>query len=343
MREVSPNYSPLINAVKEKIQQARLSANLKVNEVLLELYWEIGRAIGEAQEQQAWGAQVIDKLAQAIKEDSPHNKGFSVRNLKYMRSFSQAYPDFPFVQVPLAQGEDEFVQVPLAQITWYHHITLLSKVKDLEERVFYIQKTVENAWSRDVMVMQIKSDLYNRSGMALNNFASSLPSTQSDLAKSIFKDPYQFDFLQLSEKMSEIDIERQLIDKISDFLLELGKGFAYVGKQYVVSVEETDYRIDLLFYHTRLHAYVVVELKAGEFKPEFVSKLNFYISAIDDKLKSEEDKPTIGLLLCTDKSDVKVEYAMRGFDKPLGVATYQLKQVIKDKLKQINNAAKERE
>lgn len=330
------DYNDWFNFVREKINHAHLKANLKVNAILLQLYWEIGTEVIKAQKIEGWGAQVIDRLSADIKKDNPENTGFSIRNIKYMVSFAQAYPDFPIVQVPLAQLESEFVQVPLAQITWYHHITLITKVKDVKERAFYIQQTAENGWSRDVMLLQIKNQLYQRSGKALNNFKQSLPKVQSDLAQSIFKDPYQFDFLRLSTKMNEADIEKQLIEKISDFLLELGRGFAYVGKQFKVEIDNTDYKIDLLFYHTILHAYVVIELKAGDFKPEFISKLNFYTSAIDKQIKTENDHQTIGLLLCANKSDVKVEYAMQGLNKPLGVATYELEQLIKDNLKELN-------
>lgn len=219
---------------------------------------------------------------------------------------------------------------------------MLTKVKKLEERAFYIVETAKNEWSRDVMLLQVQSNLYSRSGKAMNNFEQTLPEYQSDLAKSIFKDPYHFDFLMLAAKVKELEIEKLLTQKITDFLLELGKGFAFVGRQYNIEVDNTDYKIDLLFYHTILHAYVVIELKAGEFMPEYVSKLNFYISAIDDKLKTPSDERTIGLLLCASKSNIKVEYAMRGLDKPLGVATYQLEQLVKDNIdKLIENTNEE--
>jgi predicted nuclease of restriction endonuclease-like (RecB) superfamily len=253
-----------------------------------------------------------------------------------MRAFAEAYPQYPIVQVPLALSNTEFVQVPLAQITWYHHISLIAKVKDQNERAFYIIETAKNEWSRDVMLLQIESKLYERNGKAINNFKHTLPDYQSDLAKSIFKDPYHFGFLTLATKIKELEIEKLLTAKITDFLLELGKGFAFVGRQYAIEVDNTDYRIDLLFYHTVLHAYIVIELKSGEFKPEYVSKLNFYISAIDDSLKTSADEPTIGLLLCASKSNVKVEYAMRGLDKPLGVASYQLEALVKENLDKLN-------
>ena len=315
-----------------KIRTAQTQTAIKVNSALLTLYWEIGNSIIEQQNQNGWGSKIIDLLATDLAKNFSDNKGFSVRNLKYMRAFAEAYPQFPIVQVPLAQSETSIVQVPLAQITWYHHISLLTKVKDTRERAFYIAETAKNEWSRDIMLLQIHSNLYTRSGKVLNNFEQTLPEYQSDLAKSIFKDPYHFDFLMLSTKVKELEIEKLLTEKITDFLLELGKGFAFVGRQYSIEVDDTDYRIDLLFYHTILHAYVVIELKAGEFLPEYISKLNFYISAIDDKLKTPSDEPTIGLLLCASKSNVKVEYAMRGLDKPLGVASYQLEQLVKDNI-----------
>lgn len=325
-------YKTWAEFITSKIQLAHTKVAFKVNAEMLTLYWEIGNSIIEKQNKNGWGSKVIDLLAGDLAEKFPENSGFSVRNLKYMRSFAEAYPQFPIVQVPLAQSKSEFVQVPLAQITWYHHISLLAKVKDTSERAFYINETAQNEWSRDVMLLQIRSKLYERDGKALNNFDRTLPDYQSDLAKSIFKDPYNFDFLMLSRKVKEVEIENLLTQKITDFLLELGKGFAFVGRQYAVEIDDTNYKIDLLFYHTILHAYVVIELKAGEFLPEYVSKLNFYISAIDDKLKTPADEPTIGLLLCASKSNVKVEYAMRGLNKPLGVASYELEQLVKENI-----------
>lgn len=331
-----PEYKTWTEFITDKIKVAQTKVALKVNTEMLTLYWEIGNSIIEKQNQNGWGSKIIDLLAVDLAEIFPDNSGFSVRNLKYMKSFAKAYPQFPIVQVPLAQSKTEFMQVPLAQITWYHHISLLTKVKETSERAFYIIETAKNEWSRDVMLLQIRSRLYERDGKALNNFESTLPDYQSDLAKSIFKDPYNFDFLMLSRKVKEVEIENLLTQKITDFLLELGKGFAFVGKQYVVEVDNTAYKIDLLFYHTILHAYVVIELKAGEFLPEYVSKLNFYISAIDDKLKTPTDEPTIGLLLCASKSNIKVEYAMRGLDKPLGVASYELEQLVKENIDKLN-------
>lgn len=310
---------------------------------MLTLYWEIGNSILEKQNENGWGSKVIDLLASDLAKNFPDNSGFSVRNLKYMRAFAKAYPQFPIVQVPLAHSKNKFVQVPLAQITWYHHISLLSKVKDTTKRAYYITESAKNEWSRDVMLLHIQSKLYEREGKALNNFEHTLPDYQSDLAKSVFKDPYNFDFLMLSRKAKEMEIENLLTQKIADFLLDLGRGFAFVGRQYKVEVDETDYKIDLLFYHTILHAYVVIELKAGEFLPEYVSKLNFYISAIDDKLKTPADEPTIGLLLCASKSKVKVEYAMRGMSKPLGVASYELEKLVKENIEKLDKSDSEKQ
>ena len=323
------SYEDWQSLISDKIRKAQIRTSLTVNSEMLQLYWDIGNSILVVQKQLGWGQKIIDKLSLDIKRKFPESTGFSVRNLKYMRSFAEAYSDFPIMQVPLAQAENEFVQVPLAQITWYHHITLLSKVKDLKERAFYIVETAKNAWSRDIMVLQIKSKLYERSGKAITNFDKVLPEYQSDLAQSIFKDPYKFGFLSLSKKITERELELKLTEKITEFLLELGKGFAFIGRQFPLEIDGDDYKIDMLFYHTVLHCYVVIELKIGEFKPEYISKLNFYISAVDDLLSSKEDKPSIGLLLCTSKSNVKVEYAMRGLNKPLGVAAYELEQFIK--------------
>ncbi len=330
------NYHQWLSSILERIKHAQIQSAIKVNTELLTLYWEIGNSILIHQKQNKWGSKVIDFLSKDLEKNFPDTSGFSVRNLKYMRTFAEAYPQFPFVQVPLAHKRDEFVQVSLAQITWYHHITLLSKVKDIEERSFYIAETAKNEWSRNVMVLQIESNLYERQGKVLNNFQYTLPDYQSDLAKSIFKDPYNFDFLMLRQKVKELEIEQLLTEKITDFLLELGKGFAFIGRQYPITIDDSAYKIDLLFYHTVLHSYVVVELKTGEFMPEYISKLNFYISAIDDTLKTPTDEATIGLLLCASKSEVKVEYAMRGFDKPIGVASYQLEQFVKENLKKLN-------
>jgi len=313
------------------IYSAKSQTAFKVNADLLELYWRIGKSIIEHQTKYGWGSKVIVQLSKDIQINFPDLSGFSIRNLKYMRSFAESYPDFPIVQAPLAQlgkKTSEFVQVALAQIPWYHHITLITCVKDIKERAFYISETAKNGWSRDVMLMQVESGLFQRTGKAINNFKNTLPELQSDLARDIFKDPYRFGYLEMTGKMHELDIERQLTQKITDFLLEMGKGFAFVGRQYHLTVDGDDYFIDILMYHLKLHCYVAIELKAVEFIPEFVSKLNFYISAVDEQIKTENDNPTIGLLLCKTKSNIKAEYTLRGITQPMGIAQYETEKIL---------------
>lgn len=342
-----PNgYTQWRKDIEQLIDTAKLHTALNVNVGTLTLYWNIGKSILQKQEQEGWGKQVIEQLSKDLISRYPDDRGYSKRNLGYMKSFAMQYPDFPFLQVPLAklrelpilqatlaklesEGKD-FVQVPLAQISWYHHISLLPKVKDEAERAYYITETAQNGWSRDVMLLQIDNGYIHAKGHAINNFEQTLPPPQSDLARYIFKDPYNFSFIGTVALQNELDIEKSLTSKITDFLLEMGRGFAYIGRQYHISVDGDDYYIDLLMYHLKLHCYVVVELKAVEFKPEFVSKLNFYISAVDDLVKSPEDKPTIGLLLCRTKSNKKAEFSLRGITQPMGIAQYETEKLFAD-------------
>ena len=339
-------YAEWRKDIEHLIEVAKLRTAINVNADTLALYWTLGKRILAQQRQLGWGANIISKLSVDLSQKFPNDRGYSLSNLKSMRRFAEAYPDFPFLQVPLAKMENipigqvaldqfkeddkGFVQVPLAQITWYHHISLLSKVKDIAERAYYITETAQNGWSRDVMLMQIANGYIYAKGHAINNFEQTLPPLQSDLAKYIFKDPYNFSFLGTVALQNELDIEKTLTSKITDFLLEMGRGFAYIGRQYHISVDGDDYYIDLLMYHLKLHCYVVVELKAVEFKPEFVSKLNFYISAVDDIVKSPEDKPTIGLLLCRTKSNKKAEFSLRGITQPMGIAQYETEKLFAD-------------
>lgn len=332
--------------IEHLIDIAKLKTAISVNMGTLSLYWNIGKSILQKQEQEGWGKQVIEQLSKDLISRYPDDRGYSKRNLGYMKSFAMQYPDFPFLQVPLAklkelpilqatlaklEGEGkDFVQVPLAQISWYHHISLLPKVKDEAQRAYYITETAQNGWSRDVMLLQIDNGYIHAKGHAINNFEQTLPPPQSDLARYIFKDPYNFSFIGTVALQNELDIEKSLTSKITDFLLEMGRGFAYIGRQYHISVDGDDYYIDLLMYHLKLHCYVVVELKAVEFKPEFVSKLNFYISAVDDLVKSPEDKPTIGLLLCRTKSNKKAEFSLRGITQPMGIAQYETEKLFAD-------------
>ena len=342
-----PNgYAQWRKDIEHLIDTAKLHTALNVNVGTLTLYWNIGKSILHKQEQEGWGKQVIEQLSKDLISRYPDDRGYSKRNLGYMKSFAMQYPDFPFLQVPLAklrelpilqatlaklesEGKD-FVQVPLAQISWYHHISLLPKVKDEAERAYYITETAQNGWSRDVMLLQIDNGYIHAKGHAINNFEQTLPPLQSDLARYIFKDPYNFSFIGTIALQNELDIEKSLTSKITDFLLKMGRGFAYIGRQYHISVDGDDYYIDLLMYHLKLHCYVVVELKAVEFKPEFVSKLNFYISAVDDLVKSTEDKPTIGLLLCRTKSNKKAEFSLRGITQPMGIAQYETEKLFAD-------------
>jgi predicted nuclease of restriction endonuclease-like (RecB) superfamily len=319
---------------------------LHVNTDMLSLYWHIGKSILDKQKQEGWGKLVIDQLSADLTKRFPDDRGYSIRNLHYMRRFADAYPNFPILQVPLAglkrvpilqvplaeliKAGKDYAEIALTQVTWYHHISLLSKVKDEAERAYYIIETAQNGWSRDTMLTQIANGYIHAKGHAINNFEKTLPPPQSDFAKYVFKDPYNFSFLGTVALQNELDIEKSLTSKITEFLLEMGRGFAYVGRQYHITVDSDDYYIDLLMYHLRLHCYVAIELKAVEFKPEFVSKLNFYISAVDDTVKSPEDKPTIGLLLCRTKSDKKAEYTLRGVTQPMGIAQYETQKLFED-------------
>ncbi|MBQ3959533.1 MAG: DUF1016 family protein [Muribaculaceae bacterium] len=340
-------YQQWLQQLINEIDRQRLQAAMQLNAATLQHYWWLGNDIINKQKEHGWGAKVIDKLSVDLQKRYGGDSGYSIRNLKYMRQFADEYPDFPFVQVPLAQlqkmpflqsrlakftvsADGQFVQVPLAQITWYHHISMLTKLKDIPLRAFYMTEAAIQGWSRDIMMMQIE-DEYHKKAVALpNNFESTLPPVSSDLARAAFKDPYNFGFVDMAKVKQETDLEDQLASKVTDFLLELGKGFSFIGRQYPLNIAGEECRVDLLMYHTRLHCYVAIELKVVDFKPEFLSKLNYYISAIDDLVKMPEDNPTIGLLLCRTKNNTKVEYALRGMTQPLGVAEYQTNKMIEE-------------
>jgi predicted nuclease of restriction endonuclease-like (RecB) superfamily len=306
------DYGPWLAELKARIHAAQQQAARSVNRELVLLYWQIGRGILERQGREGWGSKVIERLAQDLRNAFPAMKGFSPRNLKYMRAFAQAWPD------------PDFVQGVLAQLPWYHQITLLDKLGSEDQRRWYAAKAIEHNWSRNVLVMQIETRLLERSGQAITNFADRLPAPLSDLARESLKDPYRLDFLGLGEEAQERAIEDALVQHITRFLLELGAGFAYVGRQVPLEVGGEDFFLDLLFYHLRLRCYVVIELKAGTFKPEHAGKLSFYLSAVDAELKGEHDAPTIGMVLCKSKNKVVAEYALRNIDQPIGVAEYQL-------------------
>ncbi len=314
------SYGRFLDDIKETIQRARLRAATAVNRELVILYWQIGRNILRRQQQDGWGAKVIERLSKDLKQAYPEMKGFSRSNLLYMRAFAQSFPD------------ETVIQAVLGQITWYHNITLLDKLKTNEERLWYARKTIEHGWSRSALVHQIESGLHQRVGNAVNNFDHTLPQSQSDLARQILKSPYNFEFLELGETAQERDFERALVDHIRDFLLELGVGFSFLGSQYTLEVGGKEYKLDLLFYHVKLHCYVVIDLKMVEFEPEFSGKMSFYIAAVDDLLRSEVDNPTIGIILCKSKNKATVEYALRYIQQPVGVATYRLKDTLPESL-----------
>jgi predicted nuclease of restriction endonuclease-like (RecB) superfamily len=305
-------YADWLAELKSRIHGAQQRATLAVNRELVLLYWQIGRDILDRQAREGWGAKVIDRLAHDLRAAFPDMKGFSPRNLKYMRAFAEAWPD------------STFVQEVLAQLPWYHQLTLLDKLDDTEARRWYAAKAIEHNWSRNVLVMQIEANLRKRSGQALSNFDQRLPKPQSDLARESLKDPYRFDFLGLTAEAQERELEDALVRHVTQFLLELGAGFAFVGRQVLLDVGGDEFFIDLLFYHLKLRCYVVIELKAGKFKPEHLGQLGFYLTAVDRQIKSEHDGPTIGLLLCKSKNKVVAEYALGDKTQPMGIAEYKL-------------------
>ena len=337
MNALPDKYLHIITSLKEKIRQARLKAAVVVNSSLLQVYWEIGNTILEQQKEEGWGAKIINRLSVDLKTEFPDFKGLSVRNLKYMRAFAEAYPQFGQQSAAQIQNQDNqivtIVQQPAAQLPWGHHQVLLDKVKEPGQRLFYIQKAVENGWSRDIMVHQIETGLYERTGKAITNFKTTLPDIQSDLAQQTIKNPYVFDFLSFSEEIKERELEKALIQHLKKFMLELGKGFAYVGNQKNLVVAGDDFFLDLLFYNYHMHCFVVFELKVGEFKPEFAGKLNFYVNTINEQLKGAEDKPTIGVLLCKTPNETVIKYSLQGIDSPIGVADYQFTKALPVALK----------
>jgi predicted nuclease of restriction endonuclease-like (RecB) superfamily len=314
-------YDDFLRDLKTRISNAQLLAVLAVNRELVLLYWQIGRDILNRQQQQGWGAKVINRLAADLHQAFPKMKGFSPRNLKYMRAFAEAYPD------------EQFVQQVVAQIPWGHNVRILDTVKDSVEREWYAHQTIEHGWSRNVLVHQIESKLYHRQGKAITNFDRTLPKLQSELAQQLLKDPYTFDFLDLGEDVLERELERALINHIRDFLIELGVGFAFVGNQYHLEVGGDDFYLDLLFYHLRLRCFVVIDLKIEEFKPEFSGKMNFYVEAVDNLLRHPDDQPSIGIILCKSKNKVIAEYSLRNINKPIGVSVYQLGDTLPEPLK----------
>lgn len=349
-------FAALLADVKGRIQAAQTRAVLAVNSELVRLYWDIGRIIAERQEREGWGAAVIPRLALKLKNELPDLKGFSERNIKRMLAFHREYPDpSSIVQGTLARlPAQEKVPQPVAQIEqaskapqvvaqlpdallwmvpWAHHVILMEKVKDLPIRRWYMKQVLANGWSRNILALQIDAGAHARHGKAVSNFAALLPAPQSDLAQQTLKDPYIFDFLTLTEPFQERELETELVRHLEKFLLELGQGFAFVGRQYRLDVGDEDFYIDLLFYHLRLRAFVVIDLKKGKFKPEYAGKLNFYCNVVNDRLKHQTDAPTIGLILCQTRDHLLAEYSFAGIDKPIGISTYELTRALPSRLR----------
>ncbi|HML76197.1 MAG TPA: PDDEXK nuclease domain-containing protein [Anaerohalosphaeraceae bacterium] len=307
-----PKEYPVVLAdLKRRISEERIRTVLAANAAMVMLYWDIGTIILERQQHEGWGTKVVDRLSRDLCNAFPDMQGLSPRNLKYMRAFAAAWPD------------KTIVQRVVAQIPWRSNIALLDKLNSPRERLWYAQKTVENGWSQPVLALQIESCLYDRQGKTINNFSVTLPPEQSDMAEQIFKDPYLFDFLGTADLRRERELEESLVAHIQRFLLELGAGFAFVGRQVHLEVGNQDFYLDLLFYHLRLRCYIVVELKAGDFDPAFVGQMNVYLSAVDDLLRHPDDKPAVGLLLCKSKNRIVVDYALRSLTKPIGVAEWE--------------------
>lgn len=364
------NYKELFTEIKNKVQEAQLKSVMAANSQMLLLYWQMGQYILQNQQAEGWGAKIINKLSVDLKKEFSSLKGFSPRNLLYMKQFAETYPvsllqqfsqiekeltgmksisqqvvaklllienvGHSIAQQPVAKlPENVFLESIISRISWSHHIILKDKVQNPGQRLWYMFHAIENGISRNVLAMQIESGLFERQvkSKKINNFSRTLPAAQTDFANYLFKDPYIFDFVQAKEKADERNIEEQLATHITKFLLELGQGFAFLGRQVHFEIGDTDFFVDLLFYHTRLHAYVVVELKARPFEPGDAGQLNFYVNVVNDKLKSVEDGDTIGLLLCKGKNEVLAEYALKGYNQPIGVSDYQISKAVPEALK----------
>lgn len=348
-------YKQLLVSIKLQVKSAQAKAALAVNSSLIQLYWNMGKMIADNQALFEGRNNYVEQLAKDLRAEFPEMKGFSRANLFFIRKFYQFYAGSPsavlqavrleenapipvLVQQPAALDKDDSVQQAvrlntLPSVPWGHHVVIINKLKDPEEALFYLHQTIENNWSRAILTLQIEQDLYSRQGKAITNFQETLPEQQALMAGQILKDPYNFGFLTLEPKVQELDIERQLTEHITKFLLELGKGFAFIGRQYPLQVGDKDYRLDLLFYHIRLHCFVVVDLKVVEFEPEFAGKMNFYLSVVDDQIKTADDQPSIGIILCKNKNKLEVEYALQGMSKPIGVSEFTVTQALPAELK----------
>ncbi|HRN42185.1 MAG TPA: PDDEXK nuclease domain-containing protein [Vicingus sp.] len=321
-------YIGWLNNLKQKVRAAQLKTVVAVNASLIKLYWELGQQIVEKQQNAHWGDKLINQIAADLKKEFPDVKGFSVTNLKYCQRF------YLFYQNQIGQqAVDQFIAHDIAKIPWGHHIIIFTKSTSIIEAEFYIKQTIANNWNREILALQLKTNLFQRQGNAISNFKTTLPEELASITQQTIKDPYVFDFLSLEAPFKEKDIEQQLTTHITKFLLELGKGFAFVGKQYRIEVAENEYFIDLLFYHIHLKCYVVIELKNTKFIPEYTGKLNFYLSAVDSLLKTTTDNSTIGILLCRDKNNIEAEFALRDINKPMGISEFTFGELLPENLK----------
>ncbi len=353
------DYKNWVVELKTNIRQRQIKAALAVNTELIGMYWELGKQIVEKQATAQWGTGFIDQLSKDLKAEFPEMGGFSTANIKYCRQFYLFYIEHILKSQQLVgflETNDNNLQISdnqidtkseqvvgflpslLFRIPWGHNVLILQKIKNHIEAIFYVNQTIENNWSRAVLEYQIETNLCKRQGKAITNFQNTLPKPDSDLATALLKDSYNFEFLTLSPKVKERELEQKLVDNITHFLLELGKGFAYMGRQFVLNVGGEIFKTDLLFYHTKLKCYVVIELKVTDFKPEYAGKLSFYLTAIDRLVKDANDKPTIGILLCKSKNNVVVDFALRDIGKPMGVSEYQYNQLPADIQKAIPTA-----
>lgn len=343
----STEYLAWLREIKAKIHSARIRITLAANTELLQFYWDLGASISHKLSVQKWGSKVVDQLSKDLRIKFPEMEGLSRTNLYYMRKFFDFFSSDPIV--PQAGGQlslttevqqsnelmskTAIIPQPVGQLPWGHVKLILDKIKTIPDAQFYVNATLDNNWSREVLALQIKSELHKRQGKAITNFARTLPEPQSDLAQQLIKDPYRFDFVEMTGPYNERDIELQLVQHVEKFMLELGKGFAFIGRQYPLEVGDKDYYLDLLFYHIRLRCFVVIELKNTAFIPEYAGKLNFYLSAVDDLVKHPEDQPTIGILLCRDKNKLETEFALRGMSQAIGVSEFSLTEILPEELK----------
>lgn len=338
-------YKKLLLELKEKVRNSQLKAAIKVNYELLDLYWTLGENIVKNQDQHSWGDAFIKSLAKDLQKEFPDMKGFSETNIKYIRRwylfYTKGLQDVAKIEndgsnskglQPVAQFDERVINL-IKQIPWGHNQRIINKCKTIDEAVYYVNKTIENGWSRNVLVHQMESGLYSREGKSITNFEKRLPALQSDLARQTLKDPYHFDFLTIREGYDERELQKELVGKISDFLLELGEGFAYIGKEYHININGDDFYIDLLFYNLKLHSYIVIELKAEKFKPEHLGQLNFYVTAVNRELKTDRDNATIGLLICKDKNDVVCEYSLEQISQPIGISKYEITKLLESEYK----------